>query len=369
MPVIDLFPPGGASLAIMLFFIIICGAADGACQGALFGEAAVLDGRYTQALIAGTAISGVAISSLRIITKALLPATSTGLRISADLYFILAGATCGFCIIIHSTILPRLRAEAVGSIFSSNRNLGNLGGTSSARLNVVYSDDLSNDISNDGTKSTIILGATGQQQGDDGGTSSSDSTRIGIENQTVQEEESEDFLLSSLPLPHHHPPPTYLEVANQVRTVAIALVFIYGITLSIFPGVLAEDVSSEKLGSWYPIILMFVFNLFDCAGKWLPILPSFQFHSAFGIFVAAVCRILFIPTFHLSATHGAGGVVMGLLSSLLGLTNGYLTASAMMLGPELVEQRAAALCGNIMVLSLIAGLNLGAACGFLWLLV
>ena len=63
---------------------------------------------------------------------------------------------------------------------------------------------------------------------------------------------------------------------------------------------------------------------------------------------------MFIPVFHFSATQGAGGVVIGFLAALLGLSNGYLTASAMMLGPKLVEQRAAALCGNIMVLSLIA---------------
>lgn len=364
-PVIDLFPAGKSSLALMLFLIAVCGAADGACQGALFGEAAVLDGRYTQALIAGTAISGVAISFLRIITKALLPATPAGLRASADLYFLLAAGTCGSCVLIHSTVLPSLRGA--GSITASTAN---------RRLNIIYSDDPIIDDDNNSNDSSItgIEAAEEQQLGgrNDAG--------IGrqVDEENGEETVSEDFLISSSSLPHPLPrhnlnhkchSPTYLEVVYQVRIVAIALVFIYLITLAIFPGVLAEDVSSVSLGSWYPIILMFIFNLFDCAGKWIPILPKFQLHNASAIATLAACRIVFIPAFHLAATKGWGGLVIGVLAALLGLSNGYLTASAMILGPKLVESRAAALCGNIMVLSLIAGLSLGAACGFLWLLV
>jgi solute carrier family 29 (equilibrative nucleoside transporter), member 1/2/3 len=334
----------------MLLLIAICGAADGAVQGALFGETAVLElnGRYTQALIAGTAISGVSVSFLRIVTKALLPATPAGLRTSADLYFLLAAGTCGCCVYIHSIVLPRLRLSgSSGSDMNGN-----------TRLAIVYSDDPSNG-------GTIAAGGSNlfPRQPQEGNGSSNGN---GMENEEV---EDEDYLLSSVPLPPHQPPPTYLQVAMQVRTVAIALVFIYLITLSIFPGVLAEDVSSISLGSWYPIILMFVFNLCDCIGKWLPIVPKFQLLNAAVIATLAAMRVFFIPAFHLAATKGAGGVVIGFLAALLGLSNGYLTASAMMLGPTLVESRAAALCGNIMVLSLIAGLNLGAACGFLWLLV
>jgi len=341
----------------MLFLIAVCGAADGACQGALFGEAAVLDGRYTQALIVGTSISGVFVSLLRIITKALLPATTAGLRASAALYFLLAAGTCGCCVVIHTIVLPSLRAVFPESTTSSTTN---------PRLNIVYSDDLS--IDNNNTSSiTAIERAEEQRNG-----------RIVHESRDDDQNEedvaSEDFLLSSLPHPVPHPnhkfhPPTYLEVAYQVRVVAIALVFIYLITLAIFPGVLAEDVSSESLGSWYPIILMFIFNLADCAGKWLPILPKVQLHNASAIATLAASRVVFIPAFHLAAVKGAGGLVIGFLAALLGLSNGYLTASAMILGPKIVESRASALCGNIMVLSLIAGLSLGAACGFLWLLV
>lgn len=69
-----------------------------------------------------------------------------------------------------------------------------------------------------------------------------------------------------------------------------------------------------------------------------------------------------------AAINGAGAVVIGLLALLLGLSNGLLTTAAMVAAPDSVEPRAAALCGNIMVLSLILGLCIGAASGFIWLL-
>ena len=39
------------------------------------------------------------------------------------------------------------------------------------------------------------------------------------------------------------------------------------VTLSIFPGVLAEDLHSTQLGSWYPIVLLAAYNCADAAGK------------------------------------------------------------------------------------------------------
>jgi len=60
--------------------------------------------------------------------------------------------------------------------------------------------------------------------------------------------------------------------------------------------------------------------------------------------------------------------VIGLLTALLGTSNGYLTAVAMVEAPAQVPPAAAEMCGNISVLFLILGLCIGAACGFLWLL-
>jgi equilibrative nucleoside transporter 1/2/3 len=74
------------------------------------------------------------------------------------------------------------------------------------------------------------------------------------------------------------------------------------------------------------------------------------------------------PCFCPAATSGSGPLVIGLLTLLLGLSNGYLTSCSMIGAPERVPASAAALAGNLMVLSLVLGLCIGAACGFLWLL-
>lgn len=62
------------------------------------------------------------------------------------------------------------------------------------------------------------------------------------------------------------------------------------VTLSIFPGVLAEDVHSAELGSWYPVALLAVFNLADWAGKSAPALPALRLGCAAG--VRAACMLL-----------------------------------------------------------------------------
>ena len=42
---------------------------------------------------------------------------------------------------------------------------------------------------------------------------------------------------------------------------------VYWVTLSIFPGVLAEDLRSEALGDWLGVLLIFTFNLADMLAK------------------------------------------------------------------------------------------------------
>ncbi|CAN6934662.1 unnamed protein product [Brassica oleracea] len=42
---------------------------------------------------------------------------------------------------------------------------------------------------------------------------------------------------------------------------------IYIVTLSIFPGYITEDVHSELLGDWYPVLVIAGFNVFDLVGK------------------------------------------------------------------------------------------------------
>lgn len=147
---LDLAPSSPGTLAVLLLLVAACGLCDGLAQGALFGEAALLPPRFTQALVAGTAVSGgqamswcahaggnkaavlveqsssgvllpvwgvfcdampcslprpvrragVVVSLLRVCTKATLPDTEQGLRQSANLYFTITALVCAACVVV-----------------------------------------------------------------------------------------------------------------------------------------------------------------------------------------------------------------------------------------------------------------------------
>jgi len=46
----------------------------------------------------------------------------------------------------------------------------------------------------------------------------------------------------------------------------VSICVVYFVTLSLFPGIESEIVSC-RLGSWMPVVLIAVFNLFDFIGK------------------------------------------------------------------------------------------------------
>ena len=370
------------TLSCVLLLVAACGAADGAAQGALFGEAAALDPRYTQALVAGTAISGVVVSFLRISTKAILPDTPQGLRASANLYFFLAALTCAGCVVVYCFVLPKLMRQRSVIFYNGG---GDGGSSSSSSASILTYNPASG---GGGSHGAAVFDEEDPLQLSTKQEEEKFSAFPPFQQQQQREDEEEVVGLTAAaaatsppqqqPLNNTVPTTTttYMDVAWRVKTEAATLVIIYTVSLSICPGVLAEDVSSGTLGSWYPVLLIFVFNLGDCAGKFMPVLPRFQLTitRAKGSWLLgwAVCRAVFIPAFYFAATRGAGGVVIGVLTVLLGLSNGYLTSTTMMEGPAKFSKEepfvAVMLCGNIMVLSLILGLCIGAGCGFLWLL-
>lgn len=58
---------------------------------------------------------------------------------------------------------------------------------------------------------------------------------------------------------------------HKLRMPATSIFLTYLVTLSIFPGFLSEDVQSQALGDWYPILLLFTFAITDYASRWFVI--------------------------------------------------------------------------------------------------
>ncbi|TYJ14648.1 hypothetical protein E1A91_A10G130800v1 [Gossypium mustelinum] len=94
---------------------------DALVQGGLIGAAWELPERYMQAIVAGSGGSGVRVSMLRILTKAVFPQDADGLRKSVYLYFFTSIVFMVICIVLYNVAhkLPimqyyeELKAEAV----------------------------------------------------------------------------------------------------------------------------------------------------------------------------------------------------------------------------------------------------------------
>ena len=88
----------------------------------------------------------------------------------------------------------------------------------------------------------------------------------------------------------------------------------------------------------YAIALFTLFNFADLGGKSLPMWRTLVFHDHRGILYAAIARVIFVPAFFV-ARHHLGPAGIGFLTFTFGVTNGYLTALAMMAAPIALEVR------------------------------
>ncbi|KAF0899498.1 hypothetical protein E2562_019981 [Oryza meyeriana var. granulata] len=277
---------------------VLCGVADALVQGGVIGFAGELPERYMQAVVAGTAASGVLVSALRVITKGVYPQDAHGLRKSAILYFLVSIVVMIICIVCYN-VADKLPV-------------------------VVYYKNIKK---------------RAQKAEEDGGMSGS-AWRS-----------------------------TLWSIVGRVKWHGIGIAVIYAITLSIFPGYITEDVHSEALKDWYPIMLITAYNVFDLVGKSL---PAFYFLENANVAVAgSFARLLFYPLFY-GCLHGPSffrtEIPVTILTCLLGLTNGYLTCILMTLAPKAVPIQHSEMAGIVIVLFLVTGLVIGSFVAWFWVI-
>ncbi|CAO2187400.1 unnamed protein product [Urochloa humidicola] len=277
---------------------VLCGVADALVQGGVIGFAGELPERYMQAVVAGTAASGVLVSAMRVFTKALYPQDAHGLRQSAILYFIVGIVVMILCIVCYN-VADKLPV-------------------------VVYYKN----IKKRAQKAEVGGGMTGPAWRS-----------------------------------------TLWSIVGTVKWNGIGVILIYAVTLSIFPGYITEDVHSEALKDWYPILLIGAYNVFDLIGK---ALPAVYFLQNANIAVAgSFARLLFYPLFY-GCLHGPSffrtEIPVTILTCLLGLTNGYLTSILMILAPKAVPIHHSETAGIVIVLFLVVGLVIGSFVAWFWVI-
>ncbi|KAL2643277.1 hypothetical protein R1flu_010864 [Riccia fluitans] len=299
--------------------VVIAGIGDALVQGSLIGVAGELPDRYMQAIVSGTGLCGVLISVLRIVTKAALPQGVHGLRTSANIYFIIGSGFIFLCIIGYNQVHKLAVVDQYRSV-----------GTFHNETQDLETDNV-----------TLLSNAT------DGGSEI-----------TASLSGSADKGSTSL-----------MQVFVKLKWLASSFGLIYVVTLSIFPGFLAEDVHSAFLGDWYGILLIGTFNLFDLVGKSGTILYTPD--TAHVTIVGSVARLLFFPLFA-GCLHGPKAfrteVPVFILTALLGITNGYFTSMGFIIAPKIVALDEIERTGTIMVIFLVIGLTLGSFVGFVWVI-
>ncbi|GAV82503.1 Nucleoside_tran domain-containing protein [Cephalotus follicularis] len=158
-------------------------------------------------------------------------------------------------------------------------------------------------------------------------------------------------------------------VANKIRWPGFGILSIYAVTLSIFPGFIAENLESKALADWYPVLLITLYNIADFMGKSFTVIHVLK--SIKKATWTCVSRLLFYPLFGV-CLHGPkwlrSEIPVMVLTCMLGLTNGYLTSVIMILAPKMVPVSESELSAIVMVVFLGVGLVSGSVLGWLWVI-
>lgn len=265
--------------------------------------------------------AGVLASVLRVTTKASLPQTVRGLRLSADVYFIVTAVILLMCLVSYNLVykLPIMLHY------------------NSMKIGAMESTDGPHDVSELGLKT--------------------DATEISLI--TTGDSELTNFAK----------PVSYWHVWGQIQWLAISVAMIYVVTMSIFPGYITEDVHSAFLGDWYPVLLIASYNIADLTGK---ILTSVYMVENQNLMVRGCFgRLIFFPLFY-TVLHGPAffrtEVPVFLLTFLLGLSNGYLTSVLLIVAPKNVSILESETAGIVMTLFLVTGLATGSLLGWVWII-
>ncbi|KAJ0836482.1 putative equilibrative nucleoside transporter [Helianthus annuus] len=315
---LDLVTSGKGSIGSYVGICLLVaafGVADALVQGGMLGDLALMCPELVQSFVAGLAASGALTSALRLLTEAVFNSTDDGLRKGA-LFFLLISTLFEFlCIFLYAFVFTKL------PIVKHYRRKAALEG----------SQTVSSDLSAAGIGQTDLTEKL--IDGDHGNL---------------------DRLSNK-------------ELLYQNFDYAIDLFLIFAVSVSIFPGFLYENTGMHQLGSWYPLVLVTVFNLGDLVSRCIPLIHCVKMESRNALMISVVSRFLLVPAFYFTAKYADQGWMI-MLVSILGLSNGYLTVCVLMAAPKGYKGPEQNALGNVLVLFLMGGIFLGAALDWLWLI-
>lgn len=81
------------------------------------------------------------------------------------------------------------------------------------------------------------------------------------------------------------------------------------------------------------LVLIAMFSICDLIARYIPVIKLFRMTSRKVVMAATLARFVFIPAFYFTAKYGDQGCMI-LLTSVMGLTHGYLTVSVLTETPK-----------------------------------
>ncbi|KAL3741966.1 hypothetical protein ACJRO7_017447 [Eucalyptus globulus] len=279
--------------------LVACfGVADAHVQGGMVGDLSFMCPEFMQSFFAGLAASGALTSGMRLITKAAFDKAHDGLRKGAMLFMAISTFFEFICIILYATWFAKI---------------------------------------------PIVKRYHSKAASEGSKTVSADLVAAGI--QTQDGDSKEDRLSNK-------------QLLFQNINYAIDLYLIHVLTLTILPGFLYENTGTHQLGSWYALVLIAMYNVWDLISRYIPLIGWLKLESRKGLLIVIVTRCLLVPAFYFTAKYGDQGWMIN-ARFLLGLEQ--------WISHCLCYDKQNAL-GNLLVLFLLGGIFSGVSLGWLWII-
>uniref|UniRef100_A0A480MCU3 Equilibrative nucleoside transporter 3 isoform a n=2 Tax=Sus scrofa TaxID=9823 RepID=A0A480MCU3_PIG len=175
--------------------------------------------------------------------------------------------------------------------------------------------------------------------------------------------------------------PPLRPILKKTAGLGFCIIYLFFITSIIFPAI-STNIESLGKGSgspwttkfFVPLTTFLLYNFADLCGRqitaWIQV-PGPRSKVLPGLVLLRTCLVpLFVlcnyqPRVHLQVVVFQSDVYPVLFTSLLGLSNGYLSTLALIYGPKIVPRELAEATGVVMTFYLCLGLMLGSACSAL----
>lgn len=166
-----------------------------------------------------------------------------------------------------------------------------------------------------------------------------------------------------------------MEVFKKIWVMAFCVVFVFTVTLSVFPAV-TVDVKTVYPGKWeryfISVCCFLVFNIMDWLGRTVTTVVQWPPKDSALFPALVVSRVVFVPLLMLCNVQSRSylpvyfphDAAFTAIMALFSLSSGYCVCLTMSYAPQLVKPKDAETAGALMTFFLALGLSIGAGLSF-----